>query len=142
MNDEKKLFVKNYLRKAEETPIDAQINIDNNRFNAAQNRIYYAIFYSVVSLGYCYGFITSKHKQLLGWFNKSFIHEKKIFSSELFLIYDKAFTDRQETDYEIHPPKSKTELLESLTEAKHFVQEITNHITQFLSTKSDEKDDV
>jgi len=59
MNDEKKIFIKNYLRKADETLIDTQINIDHNRLNSAQNRIYYSIFYSVAALGYLHGFISS-----------------------------------------------------------------------------------
>ena len=133
MSDEKKIFITNYLNKAVETLTDAQITLDNNRLNAAQNRIYYAIFYSVVSLGYCYGFITSKHKPLLGWFNKLFIHEKKIFDVELFKIYEKAYENRREADYEIVPPKNKIEISESLKDAKYFIKEISNHINQKLS---------
>jgi len=38
MNNEKKIFIKNYLQKAEDTLVDAEINIDNDRLSNAQNR--------------------------------------------------------------------------------------------------------
>lgn len=137
MNKEKIIFIKNYLTKVEETLIDAQVSIDNNRLNAAQNRIYYAIFYSVVALGYTYGFISVKHKQLMGWFNKTFIHEKKTFDSSLLEIYNEAYKSRVQADYTLLSSATKTEILESLNKAKFFVKEISNHINQILSSKPD-----
>jgi uncharacterized protein (UPF0332 family) len=77
LEDNRIIFVKRYLEKSNEALIDAKINIENERFSAALNRIYYTIFYSVIALGYKENFITSKHKQLLGWFNKFYIHEIK-----------------------------------------------------------------
>jgi len=37
---EKKIFIDNFLIKSKEALIDAEINIENNRLNNAQNRIY------------------------------------------------------------------------------------------------------
>ncbi len=71
--EEKKLFITSFLKKSKEALEDARINLENVRLANALNRIYYAIFYSVVALGYRDNFITSKHKQLMGWFNKKFI---------------------------------------------------------------------
>jgi len=45
--------------------------IDNNRFRSAVNRIYYGMFYPLMALGLANHFETSKHGQLIGWFNKS-----------------------------------------------------------------------
>jgi|SRR3989339_2051745 len=132
MNDEKKIFIKNYLHKADETLIDAQINIDHNRLNAAQNRIYYAIFYSVVALGYLHGFISAKHKQLMGWFNKKFIHESKVFDSTLFEIYSDAYKNRMQADYTALSSSSKAEVKESLEAAKNFVEKISDHVNKLL----------
>ncbi|GBD86586.1 HEPN domain protein [bacterium BMS3Abin03] len=135
MNNEKKIFIKNYLQKAEDTLVDAEINIDNDRLSNAQNRIYYAIFYSVVALGYSYNFVSSKHKQLMGWFNKEFIHNNKIFDPSLFEIYKLAYNNRMLADYTVLSSATKTDILESFNKAKHFVNEISQHINQILSSK-------
>ena len=44
-------------------------------------------------------FSTSKHSVLLGWFNKNFVNPG-IISKELGKIYNTAFENRQESDYE------------------------------------------
>lgn len=84
MKQHKDILVKLSFEKADEALRSAKLNIDNNLLTAAQNRIYYALFYSVLALGYSNGFVTGKHGQLLGWFNKVFIHEKR-FSLLSFL---------------------------------------------------------
>lgn len=52
--------------------------IKNLSFRAAVNRIYYSMFYLLLALGLKYEFTTSKHQQLIGWFNKNFILTGKI----------------------------------------------------------------
>ena len=39
----------------------------------AVNRIYYGLYYAVTALAIKHRFETSKHLQLIGWFNKEFI---------------------------------------------------------------------
>lgn len=46
--------------------------------STALNRLYYAIFYAVAALAQKFNFITSKHSQLLGWFNREFIKTGKL----------------------------------------------------------------
>jgi len=48
----------------------------------AVNRIYYGLFYIITALSLKYEFSTSKHQQLIGWFNKTFI-KSEIFSKNL-----------------------------------------------------------
>jgi len=90
LQDEKRIFIEKYLGKAESALDDAEFNMKHNRYSTTSNRIYYSIFYSVIALGYTENFITSKHKQLMGWFNKKFIFEEKIFDEELTKIYKEA----------------------------------------------------
>ena len=61
------------IEQAKETAEEANLLIKHNKFRAAINRIYYAMFYMLLALGLKYHFETSKHRQLLGWFNKTFI---------------------------------------------------------------------
>jgi len=72
--EEEKLSLINYrLKQAYEAAESAELLIANNRSAAAINRIYYAVFYCVMALALKSGFKTSKHLQLIGWFNKTFI---------------------------------------------------------------------
>jgi uncharacterized protein (UPF0332 family) len=94
LENEEKISVIRFLEKAKSALDDAEFNTENNRYNTALNRIYYSIFYSVMSLGYLDNFITSKHKQLMGWFNKKYIYEEKIFDENLSKIFKEAYENR------------------------------------------------
>lgn len=100
MKQHKDILINNAFKKGDEALVSAKLNIDNNLYTAAQNRIYYAIFYAVMALGYDRDFITSKHSQLLGWFNKNFIYETKIFGEDMFKIYKESYENRTKSDYQ------------------------------------------
>jgi len=132
LNDEKRIFIKKYLEKAKAALEDAEFSLENNRYFIALNRIYYSIFYSVLSLGYLDNFITSKHKQLMGWFNKKYIYEEKIFIEDLMKTYKEAFENRMESDYEISPPKSEEDISASIEKAKLFISTVSDFILKKL----------
>lgn len=92
-------LIKYRIEKAKETIRAAQLLLDNNLLSHAENRIYYSIFYIVSALAMQYNFSTSKHMELLGWFNKNFVFTGKV-SIEMKNIYKDAFENRQESDYE------------------------------------------
>jgi len=117
-----------YLEKSEQALITAKDNIKLDHLDAAQNRIYYAIFYIVTVLAYKNNFITSKHKQLLGWFNKIIIHERAIFDNNIFNIYKEAYLKRQKSDYEELFYTTKEEVQELLDKATFFVETIKEYI--------------
>jgi len=75
---DKNSLIRYRIRETEETIEDVQLLIENNRWRAAVNRIYYGMLYSLLALGPAKGYESSKHAQLIGWFNKDFIHGKKI----------------------------------------------------------------
>ncbi len=100
MQHNKNELIEISIEKAQTALNDATFSFENNRLYNAQNRIYYAIFYSVTALSYIFGSITSKHKNLLHWFNKKFIHEEKIFPPQFFKYYKKAYENRHKSDYE------------------------------------------
>jgi hypothetical protein len=57
------------------------------------------MFYSLLALSLANKFESSKHKQLIGWFNKNFIYEGKI-DERLGKIINKAFNRRTKGDYD------------------------------------------
>ena len=87
------------LSEARDTQADVELLISHNRLRGAINRIYYSMFYSLLALGLKYEFETSKHAQLIGWFNKSFIQEGLI-DSKYGKIINKAFNRRTKGDYD------------------------------------------
>jgi uncharacterized protein (UPF0332 family) len=125
---DKQIMINLSMEKAQKALISAEENFKSNQLETALNRNYYAVFYSVMALGYKNDFVTSKHSKLMGWFNKKFIHEDKIFDSEMFETYSKAFERRQKCDYDITykaTPKMVKKLIEK---SKYFVSQIEKQI--------------
>lgn len=69
MNDDTLKIINYKIEKALATLDDSKFLIDNKKYNAAVNRIYYSVFYILSALALKYNYETSKHTQLLGWFN-------------------------------------------------------------------------
>jgi uncharacterized protein (UPF0332 family) len=128
--NERKELINYRLEEAKETIADVQLLIDNNRLRAAVNRIYYGMFYSLLALGLAYQFETSKHQQLLGWFNKNFIHEGLI-APKFGKIINKASNRRTQGDYESYVEFDKEVILEMFGEMQEFIIEME----RFLSSK-------
>jgi len=111
------------LDEAKETILDVQLLLENDRLRAAINRIYYGMFYSLLALGLAYEFETSKHQQLIGWFNKNFIHEGLI-DYKYGKIINKALNRRTKGDYDSFIEFDKDIVSEMFKEMKDFIFEI------------------
>ncbi|MBN1971058.1 MAG: HEPN domain-containing protein [Candidatus Delongbacteria bacterium] len=120
---DKEALVNYRIQRAYETAEDARIALDNNRLFNAQNRIYYALFYSVSALAVKSDFSTSKHTQLLGWFNRNIIHAG-VLPIELGRFYKKAFENRQEGDYDDFVVFEKDDVQADYLEAIDFIKSI------------------
>lgn len=131
MDESKEIHIRNCVAKSKEAFEDAEFNFNNGRFSVTLNRIYYSIFYSVLALAYKDEFVTSKHLQLKGWFNKKYIYEEKLFDEKMLKIYQKAYNDRQESDYEIimSHDVEKEDIEKSLEDARYFNYEIYSFLT-------------
>ena len=123
-------LIKYRISRAKETIEDATVALENERLHSAENRIYYSIFYLVSALALKDGFSTSKHGQLLGWFNKNYV-KTGIVSSSIGKIYADAFANRQESDYQdliiLKPEDVKRHYSEMLT--------FINNVEKILSDK-------
>ncbi len=98
-NQDKLDLIKYRLAEAKDTQADVELLISHGRYRATINRIYYSMFYSLLALGLKYEFETSKHAQLIGWFNKNFIQEGLI-DPKYGKIINKAFNRRTKCDYD------------------------------------------
>jgi uncharacterized protein (UPF0332 family) len=90
------------------------------------------MFYSLLALGLAYEFETSKHQQLLGWFNKNFIHEGLI-DEKFSKIINKASIRRTTGDYESYVVFEKEIILEMFDEMKEFISEIEKFLEKYYS---------
>ncbi|MEW6196513.1 MAG: HEPN domain-containing protein [Bacteroidota bacterium] len=123
INHDKNVLVNYRLEQSEETLTEISFLIDNGHLSLAVNRIYYSIFYAISAVAIKDNFSTSKHKKLLGWFNKNYINTgilKKEFGS---LIYA-AFENREKSDYDFLFEITKEEILKYFRLAENFVEEI------------------
>lgn len=117
------------LTEAKDTQSDVELLILHDRLRAAINRAYYSMFYSLMALGLKYEFETSKHAQLIGWFNKTFIYEGLI-DSKYGKIITKAFNRRTKGDYDSYFEFDRETVLEMYEEMKDFNLEIERLINQ------------
>ena len=115
------------IKEAEETIEDVRILIANERYRAAVNRIYYGMFYSLLALGISQQFETSKHPQLIGWFNKSFIHQGLI-ETQYGKYINKAYNNRTKGDYDIYTEFDKESVDEMFSEMQDFISRIKQYL--------------
>lgn len=114
------------------TAEEARSAINNNFLFNAENRIYYSIFYSVSALALRYNFTTSKHKQLLGWFNLNFI-KNGIIPSKYGKIYRNAYDKRQESDYDDFVTLQLDEVQKDFDNMLDFINYINNFVANHIN---------
>ncbi len=86
----------NYRRdKAFETLDDIQKLLKNNMLALAMNRVYYSGFYIVSALSLLDNKKFSKHKMLIGYFNKEYLMNMKDFVKEIDKIIQEKISNLQ-----------------------------------------------
>lgn len=111
------------LEQAEECIVDVEISMANARYRNAANRLYYGMFYAMLALGLLRQFETSKHQQMIGWFNKNFVHTD-IFPKHFIRLVNRAFDTRTIADYKTALPPSAEELEVMFADMKLFISAI------------------
>jgi len=122
-------LIKLRVEQANETIKEVEVLINNHLYRVAINRIYYGMFYILLALSLSYKFKTSKHTQLIGWFNKTFIKEK-LLDSKYGKIIHKAFEERTDCDYGVLTEFSKEEVEKRFDEMKDFIFVLENIINE------------
>lgn len=122
-NKDRLSLIKYRLIQAEETVSDVELLIANNRYRSAVNRIYYGMFYALLALAVAEGFETSKHIQLIGWFNKNFVRKGSI-DMRYGKMINKAFNRRTKGDYDTYIDFPNEVLTEMFKDMQLFIAEI------------------
>jgi len=130
LNEEERNELIDYrLNQAEESVEEVSILLGADKLRAANSRIYYGIFYAVMALALKSEFKTSKHQQLIGWFNKEFIHTG-LFDKTYGKILRKAYQYRIEGDYEPMSQFDKEEVEALFRDMKAFIQRVRKYLKQ------------
>ncbi len=85
----------------------AKVMFKAEKYKAAVNRLYYAIFHALRSVTALDGFDSSKHSGVIAYFNKNYV-KNKIFEKDISKKIDKAFRLREKADYQDFFVISKT----------------------------------
>jgi len=113
------------LNQAFDTIELARFLVSNDKLVIGVNRIYYGMYYALTALALKNKFETSKHGQLIGWFNKEYIASKKV-DQKFGKILRNAYQNRTKGDYDAFVSFSKIEVESMLSEMTVFIKEIKN----------------
>ncbi len=120
---DRKALINHRISKANDAVSDVEFLIKGKRFLLAINRIYYGIFYILSALSLKYDFHTSKHQQLIGWFNKEFVASGRMDAKYGKIIHN-AFKNRSTGDYDDFAEFDEEEVKDSFEEMKKFINAI------------------
>jgi uncharacterized protein (UPF0332 family) len=117
------------IKQAFETIELAEFLLKEGKLILAVNRIYYGMYYALTAFALEQQFETSKHQQLIGWFNKSFVSSGEI-DSRYGKILRNAFQNRTKGDYDAYISFEKEEVSSMLNEMKDFIEMIKNRMNK------------
>ncbi len=121
--DEKNALIEHRISKAIAAIDEVDFLMSNKKFLLAVNRIYYGMFYILSALSLKYDFSTSKHQQLIGWFNKEFVATGKVEPKYGKIVHN-AFSNRSTGDYDDFAEFEEDEVKMSFNELKDFIKTI------------------
>lgn len=126
---EKQIQLARYRLKQADDCIDEALYLFHGKKSARSiiNRVYYAMFYSVLALLIFEPYSSSKHSGVLAYFNKKFVKEG-IFSEVEGRSINKAFELRQRADYRENIEIAYEQVEPFLEKARIFVQKVTEHL--------------
>lgn len=127
--NDRDILIQYRLSQAEETIAEVRKLIDADLLNVAVNRIYYGIFYSITALALKHEFQSSKHSQLMGWFNQNLVKPGHIDSKYGKILRD-AYKNRSDGDYAPFIRFEKEDVEDMLSDMIDFIGEINSYLSK------------
>lgn len=126
-----KELAKYKLERAREELDTAELLFKNDKWKAANNRAYYAVYYAITSVLCLEPVAFKRHKDTLAYFNKNYVHMEK-FSSGLGRKIAVAEKIRNASDYDDFYIASKEETQRQLDTAIQMIEEAERFIESKL----------
>ncbi|MBN1250872.1 MAG: HEPN domain-containing protein [Bacteroidales bacterium] len=121
--DERNELVNYRILRAKETLSEIELLIQNELWNTAINRLYYACYYAVIALLVKNDIQVQTHAGVRQMFGLHFI-KAELISKELGKFYTDIFDKRLTGDYDDFVDYSREEIIELFEPAKKFVNTI------------------
>jgi len=128
MTEERLELVKHRLKQADDSIEEAKVLLkEGMSMRAVMNRLYYAMFYSVLALLQEKELGTSKHMGAISLYDREFI-KTGLFDKEMSKTLHRAFELRQKGDYMEDADVTKDDVDEMLPKTKDFVSAIKEYL--------------
>ena len=118
------------LEKAKKNLEVVKLLIEDEFYNFAINRSYYAAFDAMRAVNALDGFDSSKHSGVIAHFNQNYIKTGH-FDAETSKIIKKASTLREKSDYEDFFEATKEEAEETFESVKEFIETVETFLETF-----------
>jgi uncharacterized protein (UPF0332 family) len=115
------------LALADEKLRAASLLIAGGAWGDASSRAYYAAFHAVSAALLSRGETYSRHAQVLGAFNKIFVHTGP-FPKEFTALLTRLFENRQSGDYDVLPGVTETEARQDVADAQRIIEAIRSFL--------------
>ena len=129
--NEKQELVRYRIAKAKKTLNDVEVQIQNQLWNFAVNRLYYSCFYAVNALLTLNNIFTKTHSGAIQMLGLHFVKTGKI-TIEANNFYSNLFDMRQESDYDDFVIFNQEDVMILLEPAKDFINQIERLIQSNL----------
>ncbi|MBI1871503.1 MAG: glutamate--tRNA ligase [Chlamydiae bacterium] len=126
-----KAEIKSMLIQAHEKIRAARILLEGGAWGDAASRAYYAAFHAVSAVLLSGGETYSSHAQVIGAFNKNFVHAG-VFPPEFTKLLTRLFEDRQSGDYDFLPASMEDDARQDVTDAEIFVETIEKFLSSVI----------
>ena len=130
MEEDIKRDIVNYRRqKACDLMHDVDVLIDNELWNSAVNRMYYACFHMVSALLILHGIEVKSHMGVLQAYGLHFV-KTNLLSSECGRIFSKIYDKRQSSDYDDFKEFTKDKIDNLYPQISFLISEVDRLITE------------
>jgi uncharacterized protein (UPF0332 family) len=127
-------LVRHRMEQATEAIAAAELNLVNGLHRSAINRVYYAMFYSVLALLANRQAETSRHSAAIAQFDRLYVKPSLLPKQFSRWLHD-AFLHRQSADYGAEQSLSRDEIDALLTHAREFLAGV-RHLLESTSPRS------
>ena len=107
----------------------SKYNLRGEKYNAAVNRSYYAIFHALRAVTILDGFDSKKHSGIIAFFNKQYVKEG-VFDKKISRIIKNSFEVRSNADYADFYVVSKKDAEEQIDYAEELISVIKDYLEE------------
>jgi len=115
------------LEKADKYLNSADLLLENEDFDSSVSRSYYAMFYATEALLMTKNLKFSSHKGVISAFGQHFV-KTGLFPNEIRRKLQKAFDERQRSDYSFQPGVNQEDARPILLDAREFVAQVKKYL--------------